>query len=224
MSITKNSYPHINMDNRPCDLINIWPTGFAEDIHRKIWISSNPFYSLSQILYGCVELVVFFHFFLYRGAGVHDCCMVTAEAASDIRKGYVCKSPAEIHCYLARDYKVAGSFLGEKCLNLDFEVLCHDFLNQLNGDFHGFRRRVDVLHGFRDYFRCYRLIAEGRKGADACKGALKLTDVAVDAAGDVVKNLVRRVNVFENCLFLQDCDSRFKVRCLNIRDESPFKA
>src|SRR3989344_1146094 len=58
---------------------------------------------------------------------------------------------------------------------------------------------------------------------DAVQRALEFSDVTLHCSGDRMCNLFRELYISFACFCIKDCDTRFKIRRLNIRDHTSLK-
>ena len=178
-----------------------------------------------EFLDGIIELDIFVAFFGDLVVGMDDRGMIpAAKAAADLGQRGVGELAAEIHGNLPGEGKVARPFLGKKIIDIDLEVGRDDLLDDLQCDLLGLIGREDILEGLGYEFGCNRLMVQGGVGNDPCKSTFKLTDICIDAARDIDHDIIRYIELFKQGLFLEDGDTCFEIRCLDISDESPFKA
>ncbi len=178
-----------------------------------------------EFLDGIIELDIFVAFFADLVVSMDDRRMVTAaETAANLGQGSIGELTAQIHGDLPRESQIARALLGVQVIDFYFEVRSYDFLDELERDFLCLGRREYIFQGFRYEIRGNRLFGEGGIGYDTGQRAFQLTDIVVDTACDVDHHIIRYVEVLQKRFFLQDGNTRFEVRSLDIGDESPFEA
>ena len=134
-----------------------------------------------------------------------------------------CEFSAEVHGRLPGKNKTLVLFPSPQIGRTNVKKGSHLFLNGVN--------RYGVI-GLPDNIPQYLLghlegdlgVGEGSKGTNTDEGPLEDSNVGIDIGGQEKGNVVRKVDALKGGLFLENGNSGFNVRCVNVGNESPFES
>ena len=142
----------------------------------------------------------------------------------DLDEGEIGLRPGEVHGHLAREDDAGDPRLRPEALERDVEMLGDDLLNRLDARL---PRRL-VLHEIPEdvagHVGVDLLAGEARAREKLDQGAFELADVALDALGDELEDVVRDLHLLLLDLLAEDRDARLYVGRLDVRDEAPLEA
>ena len=150
--------------------------------------------------------------------------VASAEGIADLRQGVARQLAAQVHGDLARHGEVSRPLLAVQVIEAQLEVGSDDFLDELHGHFARLLLREDIGESLVDEGRRDRLLCQRGVGDDSRQCAFQLADVVVDAVGDGEHHIVWHVEVLKRGFLSENRYTRFEIRRLDVRDETPFKA
>ena len=130
---------------------------------------------------------------------------------------------AKIHRNLSRQHDFAVSALGKQALDRNRVIFGNRALDDLRRDLFFLHVRQQIAQGFDGEFQRQRTTAQLRIGDHAGEGSFEFTDVADHMLRDELYDLIVHVEVVETSAVAQNRDSRFNIRRLDIRNQTPLK-